>query len=50
LLDVLKVIEEDRVIFRLTGPTTPGVMVAETDEAQDKDKYLYLVLPVRVSK
>lgn len=47
LLDVLKVIEEDRVIFNLTGDNTPGVIVADSD---NQDKYMYLVLPVRVSK
>jgi DNA polymerase III subunit beta len=63
LLDVLKVIEEERVIFRLTGATTPGVVLPEAEEkaaaeaeatgAEAKasaSKYLYLVLPVRVSK
>lgn len=49
LLDVLKVIEEERVIFRLTGAATPGVVLPEAEEAR-RDSYLYLVLPVRVSK
>ncbi|NLF80327.1 MAG: DNA polymerase III subunit beta, partial [Clostridia bacterium] len=49
LLDVLKVIEEERVIFRLTGAATPGVVLPEAEEAR-RDNYLYLVLPVRVSK
>ena len=47
ILDVLKVIEEDTIIFNLTGATTPGVIVADNEE---KDKYFYLVLPVRVSQ
>jgi DNA polymerase III subunit beta len=47
LLDVLKVMDEENIIFNLTGATTPGVIVADNE---DNDKYLYLILPVRVSK
>ncbi|MBQ1501083.1 MAG: DNA polymerase III subunit beta [Firmicutes bacterium] len=50
LLDVLRVMDDDRIELRLTGATTPGVIQADTDDAADKDKFLYLVLPVRVSK
>lgn len=47
LLDVLKVLDDEQVVFHLTGPTTPGIVKAV---GEDADKYLYLVLPVRVSK
>ena len=53
LLDALKVMDDDKVTFSLTGPTTPGIIAGapEEGEAETKeDKYLYLVLPVRVSK
>ncbi len=54
LLDALRVMDDDQVTFSLTGPTTPGIIAAAADDeeaaAEKKNKYLYLVLPVRVSK
>jgi DNA polymerase-3 subunit beta len=47
LLDVLRVLEDEQIAFNLTGPTTPGIIRADSE---DSDKYLYLVLPVRISK
>ncbi len=47
LLDALKVLDDEQIVFNLTGPTTPGIIRADSE---DNDKYLYLVLPVRVSK
>ncbi|MDO4582395.1 MAG: DNA polymerase III subunit beta [Bacillota bacterium] len=47
MLDVLKVLEEESLIFHLTGATTPGVIKPAGENA---DEYLYLILPVRVSK
>lgn len=52
LLDVLKVIEEPQIILHLTGQLTPGVIVpAENGEAAaGGESYLYLLLPIRVSR
>lgn len=50
LLDVLRVLDDDRVELRLTGATTPGVVQADVEEQDEKDSFLYLVLPVRVSR
>ena len=54
LLDALRVMDDDQVTFSLTGPTTPGIIAAAADDeeaaAEKENKYLYLVLPVRVSK
>ena len=53
LLDALKVMDDDKVTFSLTGPTTPGIIAGAPEEGAaetQEDKYLYLVLPVRVSK
>lgn len=52
LLDVLKVIEEAQIMLHLTGPITPGVIMPESGgEAADMiESYLYLLLPVRISR
>lgn len=42
LIDALKVIDSDQIIFELSGPFSPGVM-----RPLDNPNYLYLVLPVR---
>lgn len=47
LLEALKVIDEERIRFKLTGATTPGIIVGDSETEQN---YLYLVLPVRVSR
>lgn len=47
LLDVLRILDCERVRLRLTGANTPGVVLAEGDEQQE---YLYLLLPLRVSR
>lgn len=44
LIDALKVIDSDQIIFELSGPFSPGVM-----RPSDNPNYLYLVLPVRTS-
>ena len=44
LIDALKVIDSDQIIFELSGPYSPGVM-----RPLDNPNYLYLVLPVRTS-
>jgi len=44
LIDALKVIDSDQIIFELSGPFSPGVM-----RPLDNPNYLYLVLPVRTS-
>ncbi|MEG2212832.1 MAG: DNA polymerase III subunit beta, partial [Clostridiales bacterium] len=47
LLEALKVIDEENICFRLTGATTPGIIVGDSEKEQN---YFYLVLPVRVSR
>lgn len=44
LIDALKVIEGEQVLFELSGPFNPGVM-----RPLDNPNYIYLVLPVRTS-
>jgi DNA polymerase III subunit beta len=44
LIDALKVIDSEQIIFELSGPFSPGVM-----RPLDNPNYLYLVLPVRTS-
>src|SRR5680860_457168 len=44
LIDALKVINSEQIIFELSGPFSPGVM-----RPLDDPNYLYLVLPVRTS-
>ncbi|HBV86634.1 DNA polymerase III subunit beta [Desulfosporosinus sp.] len=44
LIDALKVIDSDRILFELSGPFSPGVMRPLGDP-----NYIYLVLPVRTS-
>ncbi|WP_407306032.1 DNA polymerase III subunit beta [Desulfosporosinus sp. SB140] len=44
LIDALKVIDSDQIMFELSGPYSPGVM-----RPLDNPNYLYLVLPVRMS-
>lgn len=50
LLDVLKVIEEERIVFQLTGPSTPGVIVPDQGGEAAESDYLYLLLPIRISR
>ncbi|AET65767.1 DNA polymerase III, beta subunit [Desulfosporosinus orientis DSM 765] len=44
LIDALKVIDSEHVLFELSGPFSPGVM-----RPLDNPNYIYLVLPVRTS-
>lgn len=44
LIDALKVIDGEQVLFELSGPFNPGVM-----RPLDNPNYIYLVLPVRTS-
>ena len=44
LIDALKVINSEQIVFELSGPFGPGVM-----RPSDNPNYLYLVLPVRTS-
>ncbi len=59
LLDALKVIEENNIAFHLTGQTTPGIIIPQAEQKEEADTeqnsdqkidYIYLVLPVRVSR
>ena len=43
LIEALRVMDEENVKLRLTGPTTPGIIVPEGEA-----NYLYLVLPLRM--
>ncbi len=47
LTEALKVMEGERIIMRLTGPTTPGIIMPE-ENAEDEE-YIYLILPIRLS-
>ena len=47
LMDALRVLESETVILRLTGATTPGIIMP--DEPEGEASYLYLILPIRVS-
>ncbi|AGA67581.1 DNA polymerase III, beta subunit [Desulfitobacterium dichloroeliminans LMG P-21439] len=44
LLDVLKIIDSEEIIFELSGPYSPGII-----RPVDDPDYLYLALPVRTS-
>lgn len=44
LIDALKVIDHDQILFELSGPYSPGVM-----RPLDNSNYIYLVLPIRTS-
>lgn len=43
LLDVFSNIDEDEMVFEMTGPLNPGVFRIEKDK-----KYLHLIMPIRV--
>lgn len=47
LLEALKTMEDESIIMRLTGPTTPGILMPDEDE--DDPSYIYLILPIRVN-
>ena len=44
LLDVLKALDSERIIIEYSGPLSPALFKAE-----EKNDYLYLVLPIRIS-
>ena len=51
IADVLKAIDTEEMIMKLTGPFTPAVIVPKTEagtENEQEQEYLYLLLPVRV--
>ena len=50
LLDVLRVMDDERIELRLTGANTPGIIQADVEDKTDKDRFLYLILPVRINK
>ena len=52
LLDVLKVLDTDLVMLNMTGLSTPCIITpcAADDEEAQSSSYIYLLLPVRVSK
>ncbi len=45
LLDVLRVLDCERVLFRLTGPNTPCLILA--NDGEEQNDFLYLLLPLR---
>ncbi|MGI6361625.1 MAG: DNA polymerase III subunit beta [Bacillota bacterium] len=47
LLDVLKVINSEKIVMRLTGSLTPGIIMP--DEVPDDESFLYLILPIRTT-
>jgi len=49
LLDALKVMDDERVAFHLTGESTPGIILPEGVE-QEQSPYTYLVLPLRMTR
>ena len=44
LIDVLRVISSEQIVFELSGPYSPGVM-----RPVDEPEYIYIVLPVRTA-
>lgn len=44
LIDALKVIDSNQILFELSGPFSPGVM-----KPIDNSNYIYLVLPIRTT-
>ena len=44
LIDALKVIDSEQILFELSGPFSPGVM-----RPIDNSNYIYLVLPIRTA-
>ena len=50
LLDVLKVVDEERILLQLTGSSTPGVLFPDQGEDKEETDYLYLLLPIRVNR
>jgi len=46
LLDVLRILDSERVRLRLTGANTPGIILGD---GYDAEEYLYLLLPLRSS-
>ncbi|MDD2220503.1 MAG: DNA polymerase III subunit beta [Clostridia bacterium] len=46
LADALKVIDEDEILMKMTGPTTPAIIEPLVDE-EGISNFLYLILPVR---
>ena len=44
LLDVLKVLDSEKITVEYSGPLSPALFKAE-----GKEEYLYLVLPIRIS-
>ena len=51
LLDALKALEGERVRMRLSGKTTPGLVLPDTEtEAGAETDFLYLLLPVRINR
>lgn len=45
LLDVLSNVEQDTLLFEMTGPLNPGVFKVEQDES-----FLHLIMPIRVQQ
>jgi len=47
LIESLKVLDCQKIIMRLTGSITPGIIMP--DETEENESYLYLVLPIRIT-
>ncbi len=45
IMDILKIMDSEQFMMKLTGPMTPAVIIPEKEE----NEYLYLLLPVRIS-
>lgn len=50
LLDALKAIEEEQIRLRLTGSATPALILPVNDDPAISQDYLYLLLPVRMTR
>ena len=47
----MKALEGERVRMRLSGKTTPGLVLPDTEtEAGAETDFLYLLLPVRINR
>ena len=45
LIDVLKIISEDKVSLNFSGPLNPGLIKPEGN-----DNYMYVIMPIRTTE